>query len=268
MRHLTLALSLWIAAPLWAADLSDLDRWRLLDAQIVFLGEVHDNPAHHEHQTRLTDLATPKAIVFEMLDEAQASVVTPGLLPNQELLEIALGWTASGWPDFAMYYPIFTAVEDVAFYVAAVPRDVAREAMEAGAGAVFGAEAHSYGLMTPLDAPEQVQRLALQQAAHCNALPEEMLPGMVNIQRLRDATLAQRALQALEDTGGPVIVITGNGHARTDWGAPAYVARVAPAVSVFALGQSEDGSISGKFDAVVDAPGIKRPDPCDALKKG
>ena len=68
-------------------------------------------------------------------------------------------------------------------------------------------------------------------------------------------------------TGGPVVVITGNGHARTDWGAPHYVSKAAPGVRVFALGQGEAGKPpEGDFAAVVDGPAVDRGDPCEALR--
>jgi uncharacterized iron-regulated protein len=90
-----------------------------------------------------------------------------------------------------------------------------------------------------------------------------MLPDMVDVQRLRDAVLARSALLALGETGGPVVVITGNGHARRDWGVPSYLARMAPDVTVFVLGQSEGGRVpEGGFDLVVDADPVDRDDPC------
>ena len=73
-------------------------------------------------------------------------------------------------------------------------------------------------------------------------------------------------VMALEETGGPVAVITGNGHARQDWGVPVYLRRVQPGVSLFALGQSEGGQIAGTFDQVLDSPPIERPDPCNAFR--
>ena len=80
---------------------------------------------------------------------------------------------------------------------------------------------------------------------------------------LRDAALARAALDALRDLGGPVVVITGNGHARTDWGAPALLA----GQGVFALGQSEGGRPpEGTFDLVLDAAPVDRPDPCLAFR--
>jgi uncharacterized iron-regulated protein len=233
---------------------------------ISVLGEVHDNPGHHEVQAQAVSGLAPRALVFEMLtpDQADGEVLD---VSGQAELEAALGWAESGWPDFAMYYPIFAAAPEARIYGAGVPREVAQKAMQASLGDVFGANAETYGLTRPLSDAEQEARNALQMAAHCNALPEEMLPAMVDIQRLRDAVLAREALRALDETGGPVAVITGNGHARMDWGVPAYIARVAPEVSVRALGQTEDGAaLEGGFSETLSSPSVDRPDPCEAFK--
>ena len=254
LRVLALSLSLGLASPVIAQD-------------VVILGEVHDNPAHHAAQaTRVTEVQ-PKAIVFEMLTAEQAARVTPELRADAAALEAALGWAESGWPDFSMYYPIFAAAPAAAIYGAQVPREAARAALSEGPAASFGAEAARYGLDRDLPPEEQAARETLQKEAHCNALPPEMLPGMVAIQRLRDAVLARATMEALEATGGPVAGITGNGHARRDWGVPAYLDKVAPDLDIWVLGQTEDDSpLHGGFDLVTSAPAVERPDPCAAFQ--
>lgn len=239
----------------------------LAGAAIVVLGEQHDNPAHHARQAELVAALQPSALVFEMLTPEQAARVTPGRIADAPVLEAALGWNASGWPDFSMYHPIFAAAPRAAYYGAALPREQARAVMERPVAEVFGEGAAAYGLAAPLPEGERAARAALQAEAHCDALPEDMLPVMVDIQRLRDALIARAALTALEDTGGPVAVITGNGHARADWGAPAYIARVAPEVAVATLGQGERsyGAPDGGFDVVEIGPDVDRGDPCAAF---
>lgn len=234
-------------------------------ADVVVLGELHDNSHHHDRQARIVAQLAPTALVFEMLTGPQALANIPG--GGSEALETAFAWENSGWPDFSMYYPIFAAAPAARVFGAAVPRDAARKAMRDGVAFAFGIGAGSYGLTKPLNPDEQKAREALQMAAHCDVMPPEMLPAMVNIQRLRDAELAKMALRAFQLTGGPVVVITGNGHARLDWGMPVYLARVAPDLKIVTLGQGEDGvPPKGRFDIVEMTPGIDRLDPCLAFR--
>ncbi|MFK7753350.1 MAG: ChaN family lipoprotein [Sedimentitalea sp.] len=268
MRLLLLAAIAVLAAPVWAASLSETAQKQLLAADIVILGEVHDNPEHHRNQARLVRDVAPKAVVWEMLTEVQAARFDARLMDDPAALAELLGWAASGWPAFEMYLPIFEAAPSARIYGAAVPRAAARAALQSGAAAAFGADAARYGLTVALEDDEQSARKAFQIAAHCDMLPPDRAPDLVQIQRLRDAVFARAALTALSETGGPVVVITGNGHARRDWGVPVYLARVRPGVRVFALGQTEAGQVDGAFDALLDAPAIERPDPCAAFHTG
>ncbi len=268
MIPLILTFLVSFAAPIGAVSISEDAVWQMEGADVVLLGEFHDNPAHHVIQAELVARLQPAALVFEMLTKAQGELVTPGLRADKDALEQALGWAESGWPDFAMYHPIFSAAPAAQVFGAMVPRSAARAAMERGLADAFGAEAARFGLTTPLEDAEQALRERLQFEAHCEAMPAEILPGMVNIQRLRDARLAQAVVHALAQTGGPVVVITGNGHARGDWGVPRYLRRVIPDATLFVLGQSEGGvAPPGAFDAVIDAAPVDRPDPCEAFRK-
>lgn len=235
-------------------------------AAVVILGETHDNPHHHARQAEIVAALDPAALVFEFLTPGQAEGHVPGAAEAD--LEAALGWDAStGLPDFSMYYPIFAAAPEAEVLGARVPRPEAREAMQRGVIEVFSGSAPLFGLDEPLPEDEMAQRLALQAEAHCDALPEEMLPLMVEVQRLRDAELARATLAALEAAGPPVVVITGNGHARKDWGLPALLGQARPGLEVFALGQAEgEGALSGDFDLVVSSPPVDREDPCAAFR--
>jgi len=234
------------------------------DADVIVLGEFHDNLFHHGRQAESVADIQPSALVFEMLTPEQATAHVPGA--DADTLEAAFDWTQSGWPDFSLYFPIFAAAPDARVFGAGVPRDAARSAMTDGLAFAFGIGAEAYGLTDPLDPAEQEAREALQMAAHCDALPPEMLPAMVDIQRLRDAELAKMTLRAFQLAGGPVVVITGNGHARTDWGMTRYLNRAAPEISVTTVGQTEDGApLQGTFDLLLDSPSVPRDDPCAAF---
>lgn len=261
-------LSVFVACgPAFAGPLSVETLDRVTGAPVVIIGEVHDNPAHHAVQAALVAHIQPRAIVFEMLTEVQADAVTPQTRADEETLGDAVDWADSGWPDFSLYYPIFAAAPAAAIYGAAVPRDAARAAMQAGIAESFGDQAAEFGLTTPLPSAEQEAQEDLQQVAHCNAMPPEMLAVMVDLQRLRDAVLARETLRAIDATGGPVVVITGNGHARRDWGVPAYIAAARPDLEIVSIGQQEEGQgAPGGFDILLSSPAVERPDPCEAFR--
>ncbi len=255
-----------LAAPGFATPITNADLATLPAAEVVFLGELHDNPWHHQNQALAVAALAPKALVFEMLTSDQAARVTPDLLADQAALDATLGWADSGWPDFDMYYPIFHAGKGAAFYGAQVPRDAVRSAIMGGdVAASFGSDAARYGLTQPLDPEEQAAREAQQLQAHCNALPPAMLPGMVLGQRLRDATLARAVDRALADTGGPVLVITGNGHARRDWGAPRLLSDTTSRISIAQFEAPPD--TPQPFDFWIITPAVSREDPCLAFAK-
>ncbi len=234
---------------------------------MVLLGEVHDNPAHHRNQARAVAALAPRALVFEMLTPGQALRVRPELRGDSEALGAALGWEESGWPDFALYHPIFTAAPDAAVFGGALPRDDVRRAFDEGAAGVLGSSAPLFGLDRPLDPDEAAAREAGQLDAHCDALPSESLPGMVEAQRLRDAALARAVLAALAETGAPVAVITGNGHARRDWGVPRALAAADPGLRILSVGQFEAAQeAQAPYDLWLVSDPVDRPDPCEAFR--
>lgn len=239
----------------------------LAGADVVVLGEVHDNPHHHGVQAKMITRLQPKAVVWEMITQEQAETLTEDLLGDAAATAEALDWAASGWPDFDLYAPVFRASSQAQHFGALVPRGEGQAALQAGVADHFGAEATRFGLDQPLPQAEQAAREADQLANHCNAMPAEMLPMMVDFQRLRDAQLAAAAERAWQQTGGAVVVITGNGHARKDRGLPVYLQNAAPDIRLVSLGQMEQGQISGDFDVTYTSPAAARPDPCQAFSK-
>jgi uncharacterized iron-regulated protein len=240
------------------------------DADIVILGEVHDNPAHHRNQAEIVAALQPAALVLEMIPQAAEDEVnalrTAGA--GRDEIAAALDWDASGWPDFANYAPILEAAPKAQVFGAGQPIADVRRAMVEGAAGVFGPDAAAYGLDRPLPPAEQAAREAEQAAAHCDALPRERLPGMVEAQRFRDAGLADAALWARTMTGGgQVVVIAGSGHADRSRGVPATIAVADPEVRVLSLGQLErPPDEPADYDGYLVAPAPPRGDPCATLR--
>lgn len=268
MKAAFLALALLLPVPAVASEIGPDALDSLPPADVVVLGEVHDNPTHHQNQARAVAALQPRALVFEMLTPDQASRARPEIMADAKALEAALGWDGTGWPDFAMYAPIFAAAPAARVHGAAVPRESLMGAdPETLARRLLGDPAR-YGLDQPLPQAEQRAAEAEQKAAHCNALPDEILPRMVAIQRLRDAALAHAAANALAETGGPVVVITGSGHARTDRGMPVNLRAALPDIRILSVGQIEGEAGDEPFDLWIATPPIDRPDPCAGFAAG
>ncbi|HSF64984.1 MAG TPA: ChaN family lipoprotein [Paracoccaceae bacterium] len=257
-----LALLALAAGPLIAGPIAPEGLGALPPADVVILGEVHDNAAHHAHQAQAVAAIRPTALVFEMLTPAQAARAEGVDRLDAAALGAALGWDGSGWPDFALYHPIFAAAPGAAIFGGGMDRAEVRRAFSEPPEVIFGQEAAAFGLTQPLDPADQAAREAAQQAAHCNALPPEMLPGFVAAQRLRDAALARAVRDALVVTGGPVVLIAGTEHARKDVGVPAKLARLA-GMTVLSVGQVEgDPGPDAPFDLWIVTPPAPRDDPC------
>lgn len=235
-----------------------------LTQDILILGEIHDNPGHHIRQAGELVAFAPKAVIWEMLTPEQAAAAEAAPR-NADAIAAATAWAESGWPDFALYAPVFAAAPQARIFGAALPRETVRRAIDEGAAAVLDDPRFPLG---PLPEEEQTTREAEQQEAHCNALPETLLPGMVEAQRLRDAAFARAALDAFEATGGPVAVITGNGHTRRDRGIPVMLHHAAPHLTVETLGQFEEPpEPDAPYDRWAISPAPDREDPCAAFAK-
>ena len=226
---------------------------------------MHDNPLHHRGQAAMIDTIDPAAVVFEQLSVRAGDVANA--TPRDDLTAFgeAIRWDDSGWPPFRIYAVIFDALDDAAIVGMAEPFGQARAAFSDGAAATFGPAAEAYGLNSALDAKEQTRREQLQFNAHCAAMPLEMMGGMVEAQRYRDAVFARAIKQAHETHGGPVAVILGHGHARKDWGVPRYLERIAPDLSVYSVGFVETGARDLPFDLRIETEAAVRSDPCGTL---
>jgi uncharacterized iron-regulated protein len=110
-------------------------------------------------------------------------------------------------------------------------------------------------------------------AAHCGKIPRLVAREMVEAQRFTDARLARATLRARERGGGQVVLITGDGHARTDRGVPTYLRRLAPGLKVISVGMIElpagaDPAVAWRglpYDYVWFSKPAQRPDPCTQL---
>lgn len=252
---------------------------RMASADVVLLGETHDNPAHHRLQLAILQALSRDrlpALAMEQFDtEHQTALDAAQGQPDTTADSLAdagklsrKGW---GWP---LYQPLVEEAVQRGLPVVGInlSRPGAREVARQGFSAL--PPGTSSELLERAWNDEREARLAdLIKIGHCNHIAPDMLRMIVQAQRARDGVMAS-ALVAPAERGA--VVILGRGHARTDVGVPVYFSQLAPSRRVISVGLVEvDESLGaagdyeevrdGVFDLVWFTPRFVRPDPCAAL---
>jgi uncharacterized iron-regulated protein len=200
----------------------------------VLIGEVHDNPSHHELRSRMA-LATYASIVMEQIRADQTDgldkIKNVGLTGFKEtsLSEVmsALEWEKSGWSKYN-YDPLLRAVllSRKPVYAGDPSRDLIKAVAMNGLASLSKADVNLLKLDEPLgDKLEEASRKELAEA-HCQQSVADMpsIGNMLAAQRYRDAFMADRLAEAVGRHGSAVL-FAGNVHVRTDRGVPWYLAR-------------------------------------------
>lgn len=247
---------------------------RMASADVVLLGELHDQPGHHRVRAQwLEALAERRSItiVMEQLDQRrqpQLDAERARLVESETLsararrVAQAAGFDFEGW-NWAFYRPVVELAIDRAIPLRA--GNLSREE----AMAIARGQAHRLSVKVPSGwgpLQESLLRASITEG-HCGLLPDSMIVPMVSAQRARDAQIAEVALSA-QASGRLPVVLAGNAHVRRDYGIPLHLSAAAPDLKVLAVGLLEQGQPGSPqaYDAVWSVPPIKRPDPCEALR--
>ena len=243
----------------------------------VLLGELHDNPEHHRARAaQLRELIAREpqtVVVFEQFSRAEDAAVARARQDHPGDVEAVIdaakldrqGWR---WP---LHQPLFEAALQSPASVRGgnLDRDQARRIVREG-DAAWPAELLALRSRVSWNEAQQDALRKDIQDGHCGAMPEAMLPGMVQAQRARDAAMAQAMLDARRSGAKRVVLIAGNGHVRRDVAVPVYLrAAGVPASDIDAIAYLEPGSAvpDGGYDRIERAPAPPREDPCAQFKR-
>lgn len=233
---------------------------RAFAADVVYLGEKHDNADHHRLQAYVIEALVKRgarpSLVLEMVDEdEQAKLDALSTATDTAQIREGLAWSTRGWPAFELYEPIFrqALLHRLPIVAGNAPKATIKQIAFAGhdphAAPLEPAQLARFGLDVPLPASAQASLDADLVEAHCGMLPASAVSPMALAQRARDFTLAKHARGGLRSGPGPrSVVIAGAGHARTDRGAPYHAHRADPSLRQLSVAFAE---VSSKTD---DAP--------------
>ena len=259
------------------ADMAPISMAQLVQAvlgsDVAVLGEVHDNPRHHQLRGELLRQlpAASKTVVAEHLNWRQRFTPQAELLVGLQ----AAGFDDQGW-SWPVHQPLFEAVvaTQMALIGGNLPGESIKEVFKTR-GQSLPEAVRSLLAKAPFDVP---QRKALEEEidqGHCGAMPASMFEGMAAVQRGRDAAMAEVALAHL-----PSIVVAGNGHAWKHLGVPFVVYKSSPhlhTLSVLFMEWDDTRSslekqaflaeLAQQADYVWLTPPHPRKDPCESLRK-
>lgn len=247
---------------------------RVDSADLVLLGEVHDNPVDHALRGALLRAfaARHPAVVFEQFTATDGPIALPA--PGDSLT----GWLdrngfdRRGW-RWPLHEPVVTAALATArsIWGSNMSREALRSVVTSGESAA-PEPLRQLMARAPLDSASQAALDSEIVVGHCGQLPASMVPGMRAAQEVRDAAMTRALL--LAGTGGPAWLIAGNGHVRRDIAVPRILARVATGKRLLVVGlleREEDGTAPTAaerrlYDLVIITPRTVRPDPCAQLQ--
>ena len=269
--------------------------WRMAETGgAILLGEMHDDPEHHKFRATLIEELSARddgqrpGLVFEQIRADQQAGLDAFADSNDKAARLGtvgdlkrfLDWDKSGWSKDG-YDPLLEAALEakLPIYPGDVTRDAIKKVAKEGAAALPAGERARLKLDIPLGAKLDDASLSEIEASHCGLMPKSAFGGMAFAQRYRDASLADALLKAA-DKHGSAILIAGNGHVRTDRGAPWYIRQRAPdkhVVSVMLI-EVEDGAYDPEVyvprdpdgkpaaDYIVFTPRAERADPCEGMR--
>lgn len=250
---------------------------RLRDADIVLLGELHDNPHHHARRAALlTALPPPAAVVAEHLPRAAATMLPARA--TKEALRLALeasGFDSQGW-RWPLHEPLFAAIARTGMPLRGgnLPREAARQVAREGMAALPD-DLAAWLTAAPLTGAAHAALMQDLMQGHCGHLSASRAPGMVAAQRGRDAAMAGVLLAELTrlrtvSGRGQVILLAGNGHVRLDYGVPTLLRQRRPQAQVLSIGFLEPAATLPPgprlYDIEWTTPAAAREDPCQAFQ--
>ena len=286
-------------------DVSESEIHQLIaSADVVYLGEIHDNPWHHELQLevlrRLVETGAQPAIGFEFFNTGQTSDLMSFTAPvthssnsvkssakAEQRLRSRLGWGKQRDDEWAAYFPIidYARQNNLAVFGTDLPAGIRRRITRMGISELSPIERR---LIVDTGFSNDAYRTLMQKSfvqSHCGWNDPKLLDNLYQTWLARNDSMATAITDMLAaTTDRPVVMIVGAGHTTYNMGIYERVATLMPSVRqvniAFKPIQDASKPLTDYFqteevECTVFSPvheylwftqAIKRDDPCEKFK--
>ncbi|MBN1957102.1 MAG: ChaN family lipoprotein [Desulfuromonadales bacterium] len=233
-------------------------------AQVIFVGETHDNPASHRLQEDiLTALQNHNpgqvSLAMEMFTPSQQPVLdrwVAGRLAEKAFLK-EVDWYRNWSMNFALYRPLLIFCRDHQIPILALnaEKELTQKVGRTDFRELSAAEQQKLPQMDHTD-PYQTAMVKAFYAGH--NMGQAMEDGFQRVQTLWDESMAQNLAEYLnkQEKSHQVMVIAGGNHVRYGFGIPRRMFRRIPA-SYLLIGSEEIDIPEDKQDRLMD---VKKPE--------
>lgn len=223
----------------------------LATAKIIYAGEVHTIPRHHETQVQIFEALAKRDIPLALGLEQLEAVDQPAVdrFNRKELTFFALaeeiGW-AKKWKNYEQYRPLCESAQKRGIPVIALnaPASVIKAVGREGLGALTPELRSQLPLDMATEDPVYEKLMNLLLAVHMSMDPAK-LRTVFEAQVARDETMAVNVLKAANADGKSrtVFVVCGRGHISYGLGLPDRVRRRIPEARQRILLVTESGEL-------------------------
>lgn len=209
-------------------------------AQVVYLGETHDDPADHTAQLEIVQALAQSneiAIALEMFQRPFQPVLDAylaGTLTEAELIAQSEYNTRWGFP-WEFYAPIlrYAKANQIPLIALNTPAEVTRQVARTGLNSLTDADLQYIPPLADIDTTNQAYRDWISAAFSAHGSDHGLdFDNFFAAQVLWDETMAEGIVEQLAaDPTRQVMVLAGEGHVAYGYGIPSRVARRLPTVT-------------------------------------
>ncbi len=235
---------------------------RLLLADVIYLGERHDNAEHHRIQLQvlqsLIDQGLQPVLGFEFFDTAQTGylmqyisseaslmplgISRAGLESPEKSLRTRLGWTERADTDWGYYFALleFAKTHRLTVFGADLPAGIKLRLSRTDLDALTPVEQQALGMQALASNDYKRFMYTRFKAGHCGWGMEPLLTRLYRTWHERNDRMA-RSIVAMSqaERQGPVVVILGAGHTEHNEGVVTQVERLQPQLQQLNIGLQE-----------------------------